>query len=100
MDIKGRNGLVFDYIQERPRGPHHLVDIFGKLYRDGLTKPLYRPNSNGTIRTSYPHKGLQSPSSNLGYSRKNIDQGQYIYRSGITMKPRLNHILGNSNEDI
>ncbi len=74
MDIKDRNGLVFGYIQERPWRPHHLIDIFGKLYKDRLTEPLYWSNNNGVIKVSYPYRKLQSLSSNLGYNKENIDQ--------------------------
>ncbi len=73
MDIKNKNGLIFSYIQERPWGSYYLVDIFGKLYRNGLTKPPYQSNNNNVIKMSYLYKGFQSPPSNLGYNKKNID---------------------------
>ncbi len=100
MDVKDRNGLMFGYIQKRPQGLHHLIDIFRKLYKDRLTESSYRPNNNGTIKTLYPYRGFQSLSSNLEYNRENIDQDQYIYRSDTMIESRLSHILRNNNEDI
>ncbi len=100
MDIKDGNGLVFGYIQRKSWRSHYLIDIFGKLYKNGLTKSPHQPNSNGVIRMPYLCKRFQSPSFNLEYNRKNIDQNQYIYRSDITIEPRFNHILGNSNKNI
>ncbi len=99
-DIKDRTGLLFGYIQERLQRPHHLVDIFGKLYKDKLTEPPHQPSNNDVTKAPYPHKGLQPPPPNLRYNKENINQGQYIHRSDTTMEPRLSHILGNNNEDI
>ncbi len=100
MDTKDRNGLMLGYIRRRPWGPHHLVDIFGKLHKGELAEPPYRPSNDGVIRVPYSHRGFQPPPPNLGYNRENIDQGQHIYRSDATMEPWFSYILGNSNEDI
>ncbi len=58
MDIKDRNKLIFSYIQKRLQKPHHLIDIFRKLYKDKLTESLYRPNNDDIIRIPYPYKRL------------------------------------------
>ncbi len=100
MDIKGGNGLMFGYIQERPWGPHYLVDIFGKLYKGRLAELLHWPNNDGIIRMPYLHRGLQFLSFNLGYNRENIDQDQCISGSDTTMEPRFSYVFGNSNKDI